>query len=351
MSNRLHKLSTRSLKSLAAPLWRPLHTTMRLVKGQDHHAGKVTILCYHRIVANINQAEQETLPGMVTSAETFRRQMKLVRDHYEAVSLAEAVAVLRGERNDRGSVLALTFDDGYRDFYEQAWPILRELNLPATVFIPTAYIGSGKMLDHDRFYRFVMRARSRGLSLRVPLVKARLSEEKVEALCSEVDPLRAYIQFSRLPFALRERSLSCLGDFVGDQQEGELNGFRLLDWEMVREMASAGISFGAHTDNHVVLTHEEPETVEREILRSKQVLEEMTGRPARHFAYPTGRYNAAIIKAVASVGFEAAVTTERRLNRRGDDLLRLGRICLCEESTRGMTGHYSEAVARLRLAV
>jgi peptidoglycan/xylan/chitin deacetylase (PgdA/CDA1 family) len=351
MSSRLHKLSARSLKSLAAPLWSPFHTTMRLVNGRNYHAGKVTILCYHRIVANITQVEQETLPGMVTSVETFRKQMELVCDHYEAVSLAEAVSVLRGERKDRGSVLAITFDDGYRDFYEQAWPILRELGLPATLFIPTAYIGSGRMLDHDRFYRYVMRARSRGLSLRVPLVKARLSEDKVEALCSEVDPLQAYIQFSRLPFAQRESSLSCLEDFVGDKKEEEHNGSCLLNWEMVREMASAGISFGAHTENHVVLTHEEPETVEREILRSKQVLEEMTGRPVRHFAYPTGRYNAAIMKAVASIGFEAAVTTERRLNRRGDELLRLGRICLCEESTRGMNGNYSEAVARLRLAV
>jgi peptidoglycan/xylan/chitin deacetylase (PgdA/CDA1 family) len=339
------------LKSLAALLWRPLRGGLKPVNGRDHHAGKVTILCYHRIVADIARAEQETEVGMVTSVETFRRQMELVREHCEVLSLDEAAAVLRGQQITMRLAVVITFDDGYRDFYDLAWPVLRELSLPATVFVPTAYIGSGQMLDHDRFYRYVMKAHTRGLSLRVPLVKAGLSEEKLAALCAEVNPLRVYSQLSHLPLALRERSLLCLDDFVGDQQEECVNGFSLLDWEMVREMASAGISFGAHTDNHVVLTNEEPQTVEREILRSKQALEKRLGTPARSFAYPTGRYNSVVREAVARAGFEVAVTTERRLNRRGDDLLALGRICLCEESTRGITGHYSEAVARLRLGV
>ncbi|MCI0350290.1 MAG: polysaccharide deacetylase family protein, partial [Acidobacteriales bacterium] len=155
MASRLHKLGTRSLKSSAAPLWKSLRAGMRLFKGRDYNAGKVTILCYHRIVADIIQAEQETPCGMVISAETFRRQMELVREHYEALPLDEAVAVLRGEQSAKRPALAITFDDGYRDFHELAWPILRELGLPATVFVPTAYIGSGKTLDHDRFYRYV----------------------------------------------------------------------------------------------------------------------------------------------------------------------------------------------------
>jgi peptidoglycan/xylan/chitin deacetylase (PgdA/CDA1 family) len=351
MLNKLRTLCTRSLKSSAAPLWKPLRAGLNLIQGRDHNAGKVTILCYHRIVADIARAEQETVIGMVTSVETFRRQMELVRERCEVLPLDEAAAVLRGERITTRPAAIITFDDGYRDFYDLAWPVLRELGLPATVFVPTAYIGSGQMLDHDRFYLYVMKARSRGLSLRVPLVKAGLSAEKVTALCAEVNPLRVCSQLSRLSLARREKSLQCLDDFVGDQPEESLNGFSLLDWEMTRELASAGISFGAHTDNHVVLTTEEPQTVEREILRSKWTIEEKLGRPVRHFAYPTGKYNAAVREAVARAGFEVAVTTERRLNRRGDDLLTLGRICLCEESTRGVAGRYSDAIARLRLAV
>lgn len=332
-------------------LWKPLRAGMKLAGGWDHNSGKVMILCYHRIVADIARAEQETEVGMVTSVETFRRQMQLIREHCEVLTLDEAAASLRDERPITRTAAVITFDDGYRDFYDLAWPILRELGLPATVFVPTAFIGDERMLDHDRFYLYVKKARSRGLSLRVPLVKAGLSAEKVAALCAEVNPLRVYRQLCYLPFALRERSLQCLEDFVGNQREENLNGFSLLDWEMIREMASTGVFFGAHTDNHVVLANEELQTVEREILRSKQALEEKLGQPSRSFAYPTGKYNAAIKDVVVRAGFEVAVTTERRLNRRGDDLMTLGRICLCEESTRGVTGRYSDAVARLRLAI
>lgn len=350
MIYRLRKLSTRSLKSLAAPLWKPRRAGRRLAPGRYRNAGKVAILCYHRIVTDIVQAEQGTAHGMVISAETFRRQMELVREHYEVLSLADAVAVLRGERKASGPALAITFDDGYRDFYELAWPTLRELGLTATVFIPTAYIDAGQMLDHDRIYRYVMEAQSRRLSLRVPLIKAGIDEEKVTTVCAGVEPYRAAEILSHLPFTLRERVLQCLDDFFGGEQNGEPNEFSLLDWDQVREMAGAGVSFGAHTVNHVILTNEEPQTVESEILRSKQVIEKEIGQTVRHFAYPTGRHNAAVRKVVASAGFEAAVTTERRFNRPSDDLMSLGRICLCEESTRGITGRYSEAVARWRLA-
>jgi peptidoglycan/xylan/chitin deacetylase (PgdA/CDA1 family) len=324
---------------------------MKLVKGQDHHAGKVTILCYHRIVADIIQAEQEAPCGMVTSAETFRRQMELVREHYEALPLAEAVAVLRGERIAARPALAITFDDGYRDFYEQAWPTLRELGLPATVFIPTAYIGAKRSLAHDRLYWLVTQAYARGFSLRVPLVKGGLDPGTVTASCDGSDPFECSDRLARLPLALRERMVRCLEDFWSVEQEEWPNDCSLLDWETILELAGAGVSFGAHTDNHVVLTCEEESVAEREIQRSKQILEERLGQPVRHFAYPTGGYNAAIKSMLARAGFEAAVTTERRINRRGDDLLALGRISLCEESTRGVTGRYSEAVARLRLAI
>src|SRR5262245_1374761 len=98
MPGKLRNFAARLLKSSLASLWRPLHSGMELVKHPGYMAGKVAILCYHRIVADIVQAERGTPIGMVTSADTFRRQMKLIRKHYDALPLAEAVAVLRGER-------------------------------------------------------------------------------------------------------------------------------------------------------------------------------------------------------------------------------------------------------------
>jgi hypothetical protein len=187
--------------------------------------------------------------------------------------------------------------------------------------------------------------------LRVPLIKGGLDLGTVTSLCEGRDPFECSDRLARLPLELREGMVRCLEDFWGIEQEEWPNDCSLLDWEMISDLASAGVSFGAHTDNHVVLTCEEESVAEREIQRSKQILEERLGQPVRHFAYPTGGYNAAVKSMLKRAGFETAVTTERRINRSGDDLLALGRISLCEESTRGVTGCYSEAVARLRLAI
>jgi peptidoglycan/xylan/chitin deacetylase (PgdA/CDA1 family) len=305
------------------------------------------IFAYHRIVADIALAEQEAIQGLVTSVETFRRHLQFIADRYDVVTIDEAAEVLRGGSAKR-AVAVITFDDGYRDVYEQAFPVLLKFGLPATVFVVTGCVDAGLSLDHDRLYWFARESLARGLSLHVPLIKAGLSPDKVDLCCAQVDPLRLCDQLVYLPLKLRERALSQLEEFLGGAKE-EPSGYSALDWEMIREMAGAGVTFGAHTDNHVVLTLEDEETIEREIQRSKQILEERLGRPVLHFAYPTGRYNPAARKALARAGFEVAVTTERRVNRRGDDLLTLGRVSLCEESTRGITGRYSESVARLRL--
>ncbi len=343
MAKTILRLTKRTLKSSAAPFsW--------MSKGwrdKDHDgAGNVVIFGYHRIVADISLAEKEAIHGLVTSTETFRRHLEIIREHYDVLTLEEASEVLQGG-TARRAVAVITFDDGYRDVYEQALPALREYGLPATVFIVTGCVGTGKLLDHDRLYWYVKTAQKRGLSLHVPLTKAGMDREKATAYCAEVDPQKLCNRLVHLPLSQREEVLHCLEDFLGEIPGHE--GYSLLDWGMISELAEAGISFGAHTHNHVVLPLEDEAAAGREIRRSKELLEEHLGRPVRHFAYPTGRYNTAIRNELAREGFELAVTTERRVNRRGNDMLTLGRICLCEESTRGISGRFSEAVARLRL--
>lgn len=308
------------------------------------------ILGYHRIVADVAQAERDAIYGLVTSAETFERHLELVREEHDVLPLDEAIKVLRGEWKAARPVAAITFDDGYRDLYDEALPVLKRLGLPATVFVPTAYIGTHKLLDHDRIYWLALKASEREIDLAAPLKRAGLAPEKISAICADPRPLSLAEQIVYLPSETRERIMGHLEETLGDSL-GRPVGADLLTWEMIAEMTEAGISFGSHTDRHPVLTFEDEDKIERELLNSKRALEEHLNRPVRHFAYPNGRYSAAIKRLLARLGFDLAVTTERRINHSGDDLLALGRVCLCEESTRGMLGKYSSSVARLRLAI
>ena len=264
------------------------------------------------------------------------------------LTLEQALKVLRGEWKVGRAAAVITFDDGYRDVYEHAWPVLKRMGLPATVFVPTAFIGGTRLLDHDRLYWMIHTAHERGIDLHAPLEEAGLSPERAAWLCKSRQALRVLEALNYQPVAVREPILQSLAAALGEVQYPA--HYQPMTWEMVREMADAGIGFGAHSDRHLILTLESEIAVEREIRRSKRVLEEHLNRPVQHFAYPNGYYNNAIKAMVARAGFVSAVTTERRLAEQGDDLLALGRISLCEESTRGITGKYSAAIARLRLA-
>src|SRR5581483_11770840 len=191
-------------------------------------------------------------------------------------------------------------------------------NLPATVFVSTAYVNTKQWLDHDLLYWFVRRAKSRGLSLHVPLVKAGLNLHEAAQITAEVDSLRMCNRLVYQPLARRQAIIQQLGDFLGEPTGGQSSKFALLNWAMIREMAEGGISFGAHTERHPILTLEDEATIENEIVRSKQALEELLGQPIKHFAYPNGEHNPAVKDVLRRSGFDVAVTTERRVNRAGD---------------------------------
>ncbi|HMS40964.1 MAG TPA: polysaccharide deacetylase family protein [Pyrinomonadaceae bacterium] len=305
-------------------------------------SGSVNVLAYHRVVADIAKAETEAFYGLSVSSETFRRHCAMLKKAYDVVSLETAMYFLSGERRVKRPLAVITFDDGYLDFYEEAFPILNEFGLPATNFLPTDCIGQDKPLAHDRIYWLLKQAFERKISIENVLKKAGIAPTKNRLKLTEA--------FVYLQHDLREKVIAELESELGEFAEYPRE-YQLLNWEQVREMSRKGINFGGHTANHVVLTLENETEMEAEIFASKKELEKQLNGEITTFAYPNGEYNAKIRQIIANAGYKVAVTTEKRINRQGADLLSLGRISLCEESTRGIGGVYSPKVAALRLSI
>src|SRR5690606_37416910 len=123
---------------------------------------RVTIVNYHRVVADFTGEVQRSLPGSLISQETFRRHLvEAYAAGYQFATLDEALGVMSGQKTSKKDLFVVTFDDGYRDVYRYAFPVLKAMGIPAMVYVPTGFIGTQRRLNHDRLFHLlgVLRAR------------------------------------------------------------------------------------------------------------------------------------------------------------------------------------------------
>jgi len=163
--------------------------------------------------------------------------------------------------------------------------------------------------------------------------------EAVDGRSGVFAAVRALIE--TLSAAELERVLEALGD--GGAEYADHPGLLPLTWEMVAEMSGAGITIGSHTRSHYLLTQESRAEARQQLRASREVLESRLGAPVRHFAYPDGSFNGAVVEEVAAAGYRYGYTTCRHRDLR-HPLLTVPRRMLWENASRGRTGRFSAAV-------
>jgi peptidoglycan/xylan/chitin deacetylase (PgdA/CDA1 family) len=277
----------------------------------------IHVLGYHRVVDHVVE-NGPVLPSLCISTDTFYRQMQQVKSAFRVLTLQEALAAIDGTLTLDRDACTITFDDGYEDVYRRAAPVLADLQMPATVFVPSGFVGTDRRLTHDRLYAGLWKLRRDNPVAVVDVLIERLPSDDLKALAARL-------------------AGPCDG-------EG-----RVLDAAELRSLADAGWEIGGHTIDHTVLVHEPPERVENELRVSKQDLEVITGRPCRYFAYCNGLHSPSLVEALRRLGYQGAVTTCDRPNRRGDDPFRIGRKILWEGHARGYDGRWSPTISAANL--
>ncbi|EPX57379.1 polysaccharide deacetylase [Cystobacter fuscus DSM 2262] len=343
----------RAVKSAAAGVLHHSGLRKALAAYRRHQSGgrRILIVSYHRVVEDFFGELQRSIPGLLISQETFRRHLEgLSAAGYKFATMGEALDVMSGARTAHEDLCVVTFDDGYRDVYRYAYPVLKEMGVPAITYLPADLIGTNHRFNHDRLFHLVHSVQARGYQ---PLFD--VLPEPAAGLMVEV-------------MSGRKRLSAALDDFIGVHSTATLmDTIRaleerlgpdaplmpeqgdLMDWDEVRTMSRDGFEFGAHTLGHVVLTHEPLDVVEREVRESKAVIERELGKPVRDFAYCNGWYSDDVIDVLMRNGFRSAVTTEDMNNRIGGNPFTLKRKVLWENFSVGVTGGYSSSLTVCQL--
>ena len=327
----------RVLKSgLAGGLrWSGASLLRRTVSGRS---GSPWVVGYHRVVEDFTRSARTSIPAMLISRAMLERHLDWIGRRFDFVSLDEIAASHEGGRRFRRPAAAVTFDDGYHDVYEMAFPLLKAKGIPAAIFVVTDLIGTAQIPLFDRLHLALLRAREGG-----PSPPARLARI-IPALGLEVARLRHPSAGAEDPLRLTRLLLEALAREDLERAVGALEGERRpLSWDMLRDMRRSGITIGSHTRGHALLTLENEERVLEETVGSRRVLEERLGAPALHFAYPNGWFDARTIATVRRAGYRSASTSCRHRDP-AHPLLTLPRTILWENSSLGMFGRFSPAV-------
>ena len=248
-------------------------------------SGQLVVLAYHRVCDLGIEDEFPYDPELVSATpEDFSWQMEFVRRHFRVITFARLIASLELGSPLPRRALIITFDDGHRDNHEHAFPVLRRLGLPATIFLSTGYIGGRDTFWFDRVAYLLYHAPRGTLTLRDIAFTADLQDVRSRRVAAErlLQILKRVRNGERLEIL---RQLERLVPFA-PRDDAARSG--ALDWEQVREMSEAGIEFGSHAVTHPVLTALEDDALDQELRESRHTIEQETGRACDVIAYPVG---------------------------------------------------------------
>ncbi|NKB87473.1 MAG: polysaccharide deacetylase family protein [Acidobacteria bacterium] len=268
---------------------------------------ELPILAYHRVVDIGVESDFPFDPELVSASPAdFRAQMTYVRDHFNAITFGDVIRSLDGDHELPPRPIIVTFDDGFLDNYTNAYPVLRDLEMPATIFVSTGYIGSVETYWYDRVAYAIYRGPAGPFvlgSTRFELTdvasRRRATADAIRFLRGVADPVR------RAHLGALEERIDCT------VREADRHLSQAMDWSQVRELHDAGIEIGSHTVSHPALSQCDDETLAFELWESRRELETRLGAPTPVVAYPfggPGEYDGRVMAAATQAGYRLAAS-------------------------------------------
>jgi len=280
---------------------------------------QVVIMMYHRVCPKKDNWSLASI-----NPEVFEEQIQYFCRNYEILSLEELTGYIKQGKRLPEKAAAFTFDDGYLDNYQYAYPVLNKYHVPAVIFLTTGHISSDKLFWFDKVSYIIHHTNKSHLNL------DELGEYSLQAgtennISAKITEGLKQINEDRKNFLIDK--LKVIADV--DIPSG-LGKELILSWNNVREMNSKDIIFGAHTVNHPILANMPLPLARWEIIQSKKDIEKEIGKEVNIFSYPNGRfrdYSPKIVDFIMESKFACAVSVSpQKLINSDANVYTLGRI-------------------------
>jgi len=294
------------------------------------------VIGYHRVVEDFALSAESYIPSMLIGIRMLEQHLDWLARNYRLLALSEIAPLFDRPAESGMPPAAVTFDDGYPDFYELAFPLLQRKGIPATLFVVTDFIDSPRIHSHDALYLLLKRR------VALSAIPTTIDGYPIPNLLT-LPPFEATrLLIESLPLRILSRVIEIMN--LEDPVAGEaLNASRSVTWEMINQMKRAGITIGSHTENHILLPNESAQVAANEAAGSRTTLAAGLKDQVHHIAYPSGAWDDVSLQASQAAGYRYGFTT---CAHRSTELpsLTIPRTLLWERSCLGRDGKFSGSV-------
>ena len=280
---------------------------------------KLIILMYHRVMPVRDTRYQREEPGMVVSDKTFAMHMQTLHD--EKVPVMTVSDWLAQPESTRAPLtVAITFDDGWLDNYEFAFPVLKQFNFPSTLYVVTDFLNQPAPFWPNRVLSLLLADNAQKNAQWEPLlalidrdISVPMSRDKAAEV---IDSLKQHSD---------HKIYAALAGIPTDNNAP----VEMISFEQLMDAKNTmGVEIGCHTRRHYRLKEGlDSALLQEEVVQAKAILEDKTGAPVTTFCFPNGDFSAEAYDLVKT-HYRAAVTTMRGINSASNlnahKLLRIG---------------------------
>lgn len=288
---------------------------------------QLTIIAFHGFTDHRSSGVENYL-GLHIPRDLFRQQLMYLKDNYKIITLDEAVKIMVDGKKYPPNSVVLTADDGYQSNYTLAFPVLKELSVPMTIFLTTEFVDRQIFLWTDRLEYAINSTSKKVLVTDGMELELRLSSvsEKLSALKTLKKRLKTWGP------GRRNKILDTIEEELGEKLEysNSPDLYKPLTWNEIREMKDSSlVQIGSHTHTHPILSKCNDEEINEELKISKRLIEEQISKKCETFAYPNGQaedFDKRVIKSLKINEYRCALSTIYGKNNYNTNLFSLKRL-------------------------
>ena len=296
--------------------------TLELIKRQIVKRGKLAnilwpyrsngLYCFnfHRI----GDASQTEFDPCVYSCDSdnFQLYLEFFQSNFRIIDLKELCSIIKTGKVINEKLALITFDDGYRDNYDVAFPILKAMDIPATFFVTTSLIGSNVVPWWDEIAWHVKQFSGGSFKLSIWPDAITLPDNRdanvIRRVLSRVKsfPAQINLQLAELRALTKKEIPANIADNL------------FMKWEHLKELEENTVSVGAHSHTHRILSSLSDTELIYELTESKRLLEDYLKLSIESLSYPVGgdsTYNNTMFKLLDEIGYKAGFTFRSIINR------------------------------------